>query len=249
MFNVTDMQIIKLNATNSTSTYLKNLISGDLLEDFTVVVAQKQLEGRGQMGTSWVSDEGKNLTFSLLKKVDALPVMEQFVLNIIVSLAIYDAINKLNVPDLRIKWPNDILSGNTKICGILIENLLSGKNIQSSVIGIGLNVNQIQFGELPNVSSLKSILGQTFDLNELLVSIVESIKKGFMVSEEKSIAQLKTEYEKLLFRKDKPSTFKNQKDGMFMGFIRGISQQGKLLVTLEDDVLKEFDLKEIKLLY
>lgn len=249
MFNVIDMQIIKLNATNSTSTYLKNLISGDLLEDFTVVVAQKQLEGRGQMGTTWVSEEGKNLTFSLLKKVDALPVMEQFVLNIIVSLAIYDALNRINVPDLRIKWPNDILSGNTKICGILIENLLSGKNIQSSVVGIGLNVNQMQFGGLPNVSSLKSILGKTFDLDELLVSIIESMKNRFMASEGKSIAQLKIEYEKVLFRKDKPSTFKNQKDEMFMGFIRGISQEGKLLVTLEDDVLKEFDLKEIKLLY
>lgn len=244
-----NMQIIKLNATNSTSTYLKNLISGDILEDFTVVVAQKQLEGRGQMGTVWMSEDGKNLTFSLLKKVDALPVMEQFVLNIIIPLAIYDALNGLNVPDLRIKWPNDILSGNTKICGILIENILSGKNIQSSVIGIGLNVNQMQFGGLPNVSSLKLILGQTFDLDELLVSIVESIKNRFMVSEGKSIAQLKTEYENALFRKDKPSTFKNQKDEMFMGFIRGISQQGKLLVTMEDDVLKEFDLKEIKLLY
>lgn len=249
MFKVIDMQIIKLNATDSTSTYLKNLISGDILEDFTVVVAQKQLEGRGQMGTTWVSDEGKNLTFSLLNKVDVLPIMEQFVLNIIVSLAIYDALNRINVPDLRIKWPNDILSGNTKICGILIENMLSGKNIQSSVVGIGLNVNQMQFGGLPNVSSLKSILGKTFDLDELLVSIVESMKNRFMASEGKSIGQLKIEYEKVLFRKDKPSTFKNQKDEMFMGFIRGISQEGKLLVTLEDDVLKEFDLKEIKLLY
>lgn len=244
-----NMQIIKLNATNSTSTYLKNLISGDILDDFTVVVAQKQLEGRGQMGTIWVSEEGKNLTFSLLKTVNELPVIEQFGLNIIMSLAVYDALNRLNVPDLRVKWPNDILSGSTKICGILIENMLSGRNIQSSIVGIGLNVNQMQFGELPNVSSLKLILGQTFDLDELLVSIVESIKKRYVASEGKSIDQLKTEYEDVLFRKDKPSTFKNQKDEMFMGFIKGISQQGKLLVTLEDNVLKEFGLKEIKLLY
>ncbi|PCJ92687.1 MAG: biotin--[acetyl-CoA-carboxylase] ligase [Flavobacteriaceae bacterium] len=243
------MQIIKLNATDSTSTYLKNLLCDNILDDLTVVAAKKQLRGRGQMGTTWASEEGKNLTFSFLKRLNKLVVKEQFILNIIISLAIHDTLKGLNVPDLRIKWPNDILSGNAKICGILIENMLSGTNIQSSVVGIGLNVNQLKFGGLPNVSSLKLILGQNIDLDEMLVSIMEKIENRFEVSEGKTIEQLRTEYENLLFRKDKPSTFINEKDEMFMGFIRGISLQGKLLVTLEDDILGEFDLKELKLLY
>ncbi|NJB70703.1 BirA family biotin operon repressor/biotin-[acetyl-CoA-carboxylase] ligase [Saonia flava] len=243
------MQIIKLDATDSTSSYLKNLISDNILDDFTVVVSKKQLNGRGQMGTVWDSEEGKNLTFSILKKINSLPVVEQFVVNMKVSLAVYEVLHGLKVPDLKVKWPNDILSGNDKICGILIENMLSGKNIQSSIVGIGLNVNQIVFHKLPNVSSLKLILGQTFNLDEILTLILKNLKKSFSASEAKSMVQLKSEYEAVLFRKDKPSTFKNQKDELFMGFIRGVSANGKLEVILEDNILQEFDLKEIKLLY
>lgn len=243
------MQIIKLNATDSTNSYLKNLINNKLLDDYTVVVAKKQIDGRGQMGTTWVSDEGKNLTFSTLKLIDSLPVKDQFLLNIIISLAVFDALLELNVPDLKVKWPNDILSGNDKICGILIENLLSGVKIQSSVIGIGLNVNQTEFNELPNVSSLKLLLGNNFDLDEIMIAIVRSLKNRCQFFENGSKEKLWSEYENVLFRKDKPSTFQNQNNEMIMGFIRGVTAEGRLLVALEGDLIQEFNLKEIKLLY
>src|SRR5690606_34414076 len=170
------MQIIKLNATESTNVYLKNLALEEELEDFTVVVARKQLKGRGQIGTKWESEVGMNLTFSILKNNVDLPVADQFLLNMGVSLAIFDALRQLYVPDLSVKWPNDILSGHFKICGILIENVLSGTMIQTSIIGIGLNVNQLNFGDLSQASSLKLILGRTFDLDELLHSVVGHIK-------------------------------------------------------------------------
>ena len=243
------MQLIKLSATDSTNAYLKDLMFNNILGDFTVVMAHSQLKGRGQMGTNWLSDPGKNLTFSVLVKSLDSPVSEQFLLNIYVSLAIYDTLAQLNVPDLKIKWPNDIMSGHSKICGILIENILSGHHIQASIIGIGLNVNQLTFNNLPNVSSLKLLLGKTLDLDELLISIVENLKKLLGNQSKGGHNRLFELYESRLFRKDKPSTFKNQDDEMFMGFIKGVSSAGKLKILMEDNIMKEFNLKEVQLLY
>ena len=149
------MEIIKLNATNSTNTYLKNLIKEKPIADLSCVWALSQTQGRGQQGASWVAEPGKNLTFSVFKKFDQLPSEYHFLLNMEVSLAIFRALKKLYIPDLAVKWANDILSAKKKICGILIENTLHKEYITASVIGIGLNVNQLFFNDLPNVSSLQ----------------------------------------------------------------------------------------------
>ena len=243
------MNIIKLDATDSTNAYLKRLLSDGLGADFTVITAKKQLKGKGQMGAKWESDSGKNLTFSVLRQGLGLSVANYFVLNICVSLAVYKTLKAHQVPDLSVKWPNDILSGTSKICGILIENILSGNLINTAIIGIGLNVNQTFFGELENASSLKLILGSNFDLDELLHEIVENLKSIFLESTTNSTENLWKAYEDVLFRKDKPSTFENKQNELFMGFIRGVSSTGKLQIMLEDNVLKEFDIKEVKLLY
>lgn len=243
------MQLIKLDATDSTNAYLKDMLLKGVLGDFTVVAATAQLKGRGQMGTSWVSDPGKNLTFSVLKNFEGLGATCQFRINICVSLAIYEALSKLNVPDLMIKWPNDIMSGRHKICGILIENILSGKDIDASVIGIGLNVNQLDFGNLSNVSSLKLLKGITFDLDELLFLIVERLKINLGAVTGHDFEILRSSYGNKLFRKDKPSTFMDGKGELFMGFIKGVSDCGKLRILLEDDIMEEFDLKQVRLLF
>ncbi|CAM3306299.1 biotin--[acetyl-CoA-carboxylase] ligase [Zobellia roscoffensis] len=243
------MNIIKLDATDSTNAYLKRLLSDVKQADFTVVSAKEQRSGKGQMGAKWESDTGKNLTFSVLRQDLALRANDYFLLNICVSLAVYNTLKAYQVPDLTIKWPNDILSGTSKICGILIENMLSGTLINTAIIGIGLNVNQTFFGTLENASSLKLILGYNFDLDELLHELVESLKSVFLELNTSSKESLWQTYEQVLFRKDKPSTFENKKNELFMGFIRGVSPKGKLQIAMEDNVLKEFDIKEVKLLY
>lgn len=243
------MLIIKLDATDSTNQYLKELLLSKEVEDFTVVTAKKQLQGRGQMGAKWESESGKNLTVSILKKFDQFPISNQFLLNICVSLAVLGTLKGLSVPNLSVKWPNDILSGTSKICGILIENMLVGTQIQTSILGIGLNVNQQTFNTLSNASSLKLLLGRTLNLDELLHKILERLKANFLKLEENTNKELWEVYESNLFRKDKPSTFKDVKGDVFMGFIRTISPQGKLVVELEDAILREFDLKEIQLMY
>ena len=242
-------QIIKLDATDSTNLYLKDLLSSQTLHDYTTVVTKKQVKGRGQMGTSWQSEEGKNLTFSVLRRFDSLQVVHQFNLNICVSLAVYHVLKDLNIPNLKVKWPNDIMSGADKICGILIENVLKGRLIQNSIIGIGLNVNQTSYENLEKVASLKSLTGQHFDLDELLHQIIEKLKSYFVGVEQKTVTQMLPAYEELLFRKDKPSTFKGMKGEIYMGFVRGVSPNGKLLIELEDKIFKAFGLKEVSLLY
>ncbi len=243
------MHLVKLDATDSTNQYLKELILSKTVDDFTVVVAKNQRKGKGQMGAKWQAKPGMNLTFSVLKKFESLNIADQFRLNVCVSLSILKLLKNLSVPDLSIKWPNDILSGSSKICGILIENIITGQQITASVIGIGLNVNQTTFNTLTNVSSLKLLLGKTLNLDELLKHLLENIESTFMKEDYATNNALWLAYEKQLFRKDKPSTFKDANDEIFMGFIRNISPQGKLVIELEDAILKQFGLKEIKLLY
>lgn len=242
-------QIIKLDATESTNVYLKELLQLKDLEDYTTVLAKKQLKGRGQMGTSWQSEKGKNLTFSILKKFEGLAIENQFNLNIAISLAVHSVLTELTIPQITVKWPNDIMSGSAKICGILIENVLKGQFIQNSIIGIGLNVNQTSFEKLDKVSSLKLLTGRFFDLDELLHRLLGKLKLHLAKIDQKTVTQMLPAYEKLLFRKDKPSTFKDEMGQTFMGFIREVSSSGKLKVELEDHIHKEYDLKEVSLLY
>lgn len=243
------MQLIKLDATDSTNDYLKSLAKSEYLEDFTVVVAENQIKGKGQMGAKWYSEPGKNLTCSVLKKNLNLSISDQFVLNCCVSLAVYKTLKVICIPDLSIKWPNDILSGSHKICGILIENICSGNLISTSVMGIGLNVNQQNFNNLQNASSLKMLLGTALDVEGLLRHILKNLKEVFKLWERNGYQYLLDLYKDLLFRRDRPSTFKNSSEELFMGFIRGVTREGKLIVALEDNVLTAFDRKEIILLY
>ncbi len=185
----------------------------------------------------------------MLKRFNAFPAEDQFQINIMVSLAIYDVLNTLEIPNLRVKWPNDIMSGSDKICGILIENMLKGQYIQSTIIGIGLNVNQTSFPGLAKVASLNVLTGKTYDLDALLNHFVNSFQQNVREHDTVDFGKWSARYAEVLFRKDKPSTFMDKRDTVFMGFIRGVSPQGKLMVELEDQVIQTFDLKEVRLLY
>ncbi|APY09036.1 biotin--[acetyl-CoA-carboxylase] ligase [Winogradskyella sp. J14-2] len=243
------MYIIKLNAIDSTNSYLKALTSTVMPKDFTVVVANHQTKGRGQMGTVWQTEEGKNLTASVFKEVSALNVEKQFYISMVVALAICKTLRQLKIPQLSIKWPNDILSANKKICGTLIENVIKQNKLKGSVIGFGLNVNQKNFEGLPMASSMNLITGVLFNKDEVLSAILTQLQFYFKLLDSKDYAEIKKQYEALLFRKDKPSTFKNEDGSIFSGIIKGITETGKLNVWTEDGIVKNFDLKEVTLLY
>lgn len=243
------MYIIKLDAIDSTNTYLKGLAVASLPKDYTVVVANTQTKGRGQMGTSWDAQSGKNLTASVFKRLNALKIEQQFYVSMVVSLAICKALKHLKIPRLSIKWPNDILSEDLKLCGTLIENVIKHNTLQGSVIGFGLNVNQKYFDNLPQASSMQLLTGVVYNKDEVLSEVLKAIEFYFKMLEHQQYDKIKTEYEALLFRKDKPSTFKTPDNTFFSGIIKGITDQGLLNVWTEDEIIKTFDLKDIRLLY
>ncbi|MFL0352082.1 biotin--[acetyl-CoA-carboxylase] ligase [Xanthomarina sp. GH4-25] len=243
------MRIIKLNAIDSTNSYLKQLSMDELVEDNTIVVANYQTQGRGQMGTTWVSADSKNLMFSVFKDVSYLPIEQNFFISMAVSLSIIKSLEQFLIPKLHIKWPNDILSESQKICGILIENVIKQNSLKASIIGVGLNVNQTNFEELPKASSMYLLTGVVFNLEEVLFAITKNTEIYFNLLNAGKHQQIKDSYESYLFRKDKPSTFKNAEGSLFSGFIKSVSNSGNLQIMLEDQVIKEFDLKEISLLY
>ena len=242
------MKLIKLDATDSTNEFLKGISTQPNLDNFTVVTAENQTKGKGQMGAVWNSEVGKNLIMSVLVKDFLKDINEIFNLNIAVSLAVITALKKNNIPDLSIKWPNDILSANKKIGGILIENSIKSDGTILSIVGLGLNVNQTNFEGLPKASSLAVVTGKEFDKEKLLLDIITNLEMN--VAESKlNPASLRQQFVDLLFKKGVPMPFANSKDEKFMGMIQGISTIGKLQVLLEDDSVAEFDIKEIQMLY
>ncbi|MDO1499838.1 biotin--[acetyl-CoA-carboxylase] ligase [Winogradskyella maritima] len=243
------MRIIKLNAIDSTNAYLKRKQITGTLEDYTIVIAEHQKEGRGQMGTQWDAEPSKNLTFSIFKHVDFVSYTHQFYISMAVALGVTKALKTLQIPKLAIKWPNDILAERKKIGGILIENSIKQGQLSFSVIGIGLNVNQKFFNNLPKASSLHILTGKLYSIEELMMTILEGIQHYFEIFEAKNYKSIKSEYEALLFRKHKPSTFRTLSEGIFTGYINGISDDGKLEVLVEDQIIKTYDLKEIELQY
>ena len=241
------MNIIKLDATRSTNETLKTLWQEKRPEDGTVIWALDQYGGRGQKGTSWESEPGKNLTFSVLKKFDRLNVQQHFALNMAVSMALYEGLIELGIPEIAVKWPNDIMSGSGKICGILIENFVKATKLHASVIGIGLNTNQEDFGHLRTAASLKTVTGNEFDLENLLAFLLRKMEVQSHRVESASLAPLKTDYESVLYRRGKISSFEFPDGKIRKGIIRGVSDSGRLLVESHND-LQSYDLKEIKLL-
>ena len=242
------MNIIKLDAIDSTNNYLKKIILNKGINDYTVVTAKFQTQGKGQLGTEWESEHSKNLICSVYKKEINIKVQDQFVISALVSLALIKTLRKVNLSNMHIKWPNDIMSDNKKICGILIENIVKENYIKDTVIGIGLNVNQTIFNNLPNAASIKNLIGTTCSIDEILKDLVKNVKYYFNELDKSSINSIFEKYEDALFRINKPSTFKNSKGEIFSGYIKGVSRSGKLNVMLEDNLQESYDLKEVSIL-
>ncbi len=238
--------IVKLQAINSTNTYLKDCIKQGPIKNATVVVARYQKKGRGQLGSTWESETGKNLTFSLLYRFNSLALSHQFYLSCAVSLALYDCLLPIVKDKLRIKWPNDIMSDNKKLGGILIENTVKSGLITQSVIGVGLNVNQLKFPDnLPNASSLKAICHQEFDLDILLQNILNALADKFQYIENGNFEFLNQSYHKVLYNRAVLTQFTDGK-GKFFGKIKGVNLDGMLMLELENGEAKSFINKSIE---
>ena len=242
------MPIVKLGATTSTNDFLKELAVNQSLENFTVVTAESQTQGRGQMGAKWISESGKNLIMSVLVNNGIPDINHIFDLNVGTTLAVFDVLLSLGTPQLSIKWPNDIMSGSKKVGGILIENSIRSNGDIISILGIGINVNQTDFNLLPNASSLCVVINKEIDRDALLDSLLVELKLSINrigVNHSKSWDN----YYAKLFRKSIPSVFEDRSGVRFMGMISNVLRNGRLQVQMEDGTEKTFDIKEIKMLF
>lgn len=241
------MYIIKLNAIDSTNSYIKKLAFKNTIDNYTVVVANHQTAGRGQMGTLWLTEQGKNLTFSILIRFNGLKTDHQFYVSMAVSLGLITALRAIVKNTLFVKWPNDILAEKDKVAGTLIENVLSGNFIRHSIIGIGLNVNQVKFPKnIGAVTSLKNLSGTSFDKDKLLRQILISIQSFVNLVEKKKFKELKDLYLAALYKFNIPAMFEDTNGTNFLAKIVDVCEDGKLIVVLENETTRKFNLKEIK---
>jgi BirA family biotin operon repressor/biotin-[acetyl-CoA-carboxylase] ligase len=228
------------HSTNSGA--LKLLQSNAQVAAGTVIITDNQTAGRGQRGNTWESEAGKNLTFSIILKPTFLHPKEQFRLNIAVSLGLYDYLTS-QVPNVKIKWPNDMMLGDQKTCGMLIENQISGQQIQSCIIGIGLNVNQESFS-MPTATSMAAKKGHAFELNEAFAELLQRVEARYL--QLRSNISLREEYVAALYGAGEKRRFTSG-DEVFDGMISGIDSAGLLEVEVEGGK-RYFDLKQIQFL-
>ncbi len=236
---------IHLEEIDSTSNYLKKILSENEVSEGTIVVADFQTGGRGQRGNSWESEKGQNLTFSILLKPDFVSANKQFIISQIIALAIKDVLDRY-ADGISIKWPNDIYWNNSKICGILIENSLIGNYIQQSIAGIGININQTEFrSDASNPISLSMVTGNSYNLHEILDKITNSILFYYQLAKDGNTFEIVSLYKNALFRKN---GYHFYNDGIedFEAKINDIEPSGILVLEKPDGKIRKFAFKEIK---
>lgn len=243
------MRIIKVSATESTNMLAREWYHLNRNTAPVCIHAYEQTSGRGQRGASWISNAGENLTFSVLHPKPKVKIQDQFILSAGIGLAILLALKELKINNLKLKWPNDIMAANQKIGGILIENILNNGSIGTAIIGIGINVNQIDFPGLPKASSLNLVSGRTFEIDQVRDVILKNIEAIMLNFREGNAGDILADYEEKLFRKNKISTFQLPDASFLTGIIKGITPTGLLKVEVEDSIIRTFDLKELKLLF
>lgn len=232
--------LIVLPTCDSTNTVAAEWSTKQGVPEGTVVITHRQEAGRGQRGNSWESQPGMNLTFSIILHPKT-PSADFFDLNLAVSLAVYDALNPFAPGRVAVKWPNDIMFSNRKICGILIENTISSGLITRSVAGIGVNVNQESF-TVSTATSLRAETGNTYDLNELLASILRSVETRYMQAKT-APSQLRSRYLDCLYRRHVQHKFQSGNE-VFHGMIDGVDSSGRLQINTSTG-MRTFATKEI----
>jgi len=241
-------KIIELDNIASTNRYALSLVNKEKIEEGTIIYAINQNDGKGTGNNKWESENGKNLTISIVLKPHFLHIHTQFYLNVFSSLAVSDMIQHMLAckEQVKIKWPNDIYYENKKISGILIENSILGDTMEYAIVGIGININQEKFiSNAPNPVSLFNISGKTYNLKECLSQLNFCFNKRYEELKQKNLKMLMQEYHEILYRKDIFASFK-VKNTYIYAKINGVTEYGNLQLIKENGEKLEFAHKEIE---
>ena len=226
-------KIIRLAETDSTNNYLREQCAKARLPEGSLVIADFQTAGKGQVGNSWESEAGKNLMFSILLYPDSLPANRQFLISQIASLSVKETLEGYT-DSVKVKWPNDIYWKDRKICGMLIENDLSGQHLYCSVIGIGLNINQEIFrSDAPNPVSLTQITGKAYDREEVLARFLRIFFNYYFLLLQEKEEEIRTAYMAALYHGDGYYSYIDE-NGPFEACIHAIEPTGHLILQLHD---------------
>ena len=233
---------------DSTNTFLLEMPEKERVG--MVVYADEQTAGKGMGVNVWESESGSNLTFSMGVGMEFLKAPDQFLISQAVPLGLLDVLDTyLPAKELTVKWPNDLYFGSRKLCGILINSTIHGMDMGVSVIGIGLNVNQMQFQEWPtHPISMKMILGKDVALEPLLNQLVNAVDRRIQqLRSPEGIVKIKEDYLSRLLRYHQWGDFET-KEGRVKLFVDGIDEFGRLKTLDETGNTHIYDIKKIKFL-
>ena len=237
-------KVVFLPQCHSTNDELVNMTKKSDEPEGLVVYTDHQTDGRGQRGNIWFAEPGKNILMSVLLRPAFLSVSDQFYLNLVTGLAIVDTLKQYTSATVQLKWPNDIYINQKKVCGILIESNLRGALLESSVLGIGLNLNQKGFN-LPSATSVVLETGLEHNKVEVMEDILHNLEAWYLKLRGGNKSEILEAYHKLLMWKGEKREF--MAEGLyFYGTIQGIDTSGKLVVIGENGDTRAFGLKEIE---
>ena len=228
----------------STNLLALEMLANERITEGVVISTFHQTAGRGQMGNRWESHPNQNISVSIVLLPTFIQAREQFHLNKAIALAVADFVS-LFTEGVAVKWANDIYVGDKKVAGILIQNTLSGDTIQSSVVGIGVNVNQTVFPNLPNASSLKLASSASLDLPTALEKLLKCVEARYLQLKTRKFDDLHVEYLSKMFRFGEDFIFQYPNEIYFSGKIVGVTDAGQLTVMTKQG-MENFDIKEIK---
>lgn len=249
---MTSFRFLHLDRVDSTNVYLQEMPESERIS--CVVYASGQTAGRGMGSNSWESTPDLNLTFSMGVDMSFMKASDQFLLSMGVPLGLVDVLDSIlgtggpaSPGRLMVKWPNDLVFDARKLCGILISSTIRGADMGVSVIGVGLNVNQMKFQDWPtHPVSMKMILGHDVELEPLLHRLVEAVDRRVQqLRTEQGVAKVKRDYLERLFRYHQWGDYETKK-GIVKLYIDGIDEFGRLIALDESGFTQVFDIKELR---
>ena len=237
------MKQIYLPSVGSTNAWMQENLMHQTWDEGTLVYTDYQTNGRGQLTNTWESKAGKNILMSMYFAPLWLPIKDQFVLSQAVALGVVDFLRQY-ADGFQIKWPNDIYWQDKKIAGILIENNLQAAQIGSSIVGIGLNINQLEFlSDAPNPISLAQITGKQFDLASCLNALHKAVLSRYWQAKNNPL-QVRQDYLNVLYRYRTWAMFQDE-SGVFEGYICDVEPKGYLHLIDRNQNERRYAFKEV----
>jgi len=243
----TGKNYIELDSVDSTNNYAANLINTTKVPDGTVIMAHYQHSGRGQMGNEWLSNPGENLMCSIIYRTNQLAATESFVISKIAAIAVKETVEEITNQHTLIKWPNDIYIEQKKVSGMLIENQWQGNQL-TTIIGIGININQTEFDQELRATSCSLVSGKTHQIDTVLKTLVQNLEHYYNWIRGKKHIDLNMLYKDNLLFFEENRKYKSN-DVTFKAAITDVLNTGHIELTKSNGEKQLYAFKEIEFVF